>query len=281
MAYPSTITTLPTIDATSNMGSGTTKADTYLNAVKTIVEALQAKVGVTSSAVTTSHDYKLSGVTGADKAASLAGDETLTNKKLTSPVINTLVHDPTLTYHYEFPHLMIEDATDTLVVVSLAQTLTSKTLTAPKLNENVALTSTSTELNLLHGKLGAWIEFTPSWTNLTVGAGENTGRYSQVGKTVNFYTYFVYGSGSAVGTDPKLTLPVTISSTESLGTIIGNVKMFNAGSAAYFGIIAGYGYIYAMDASAAAVKELGVTATVPFTFGAGDSIAISGTYESV
>lgn len=53
------------------------------------INTLQAKVGADSSAVTSSHDYKLSGVTGTDKAASLTGSETLTNKTLTSPTINT------------------------------------------------------------------------------------------------------------------------------------------------------------------------------------------------
>lgn len=52
------------------------------------IEALEAKVGADGSAVTTSHDYKLSGVTGSDKAVSKTGTETLTNKTLTSPVIN-------------------------------------------------------------------------------------------------------------------------------------------------------------------------------------------------
>jgi hypothetical protein len=54
----------------------------------TAIEALEEKVGADSSAVTTSHDYKLSGVTGSDKAVSKTGTETLTNKTLTSPVIN-------------------------------------------------------------------------------------------------------------------------------------------------------------------------------------------------
>lgn len=52
------------------------------------VEALQAKVGADSSAIATSHDYKLGNVTGTDKAVSLTGTETLTNKTLTSPKIN-------------------------------------------------------------------------------------------------------------------------------------------------------------------------------------------------
>lgn len=61
------------------------------------IEALEAKVGVDGSAVTTSHDYKLSGVTGSDKAASLTGTENLTNKTLISPSISGTVTDTATT----------------------------------------------------------------------------------------------------------------------------------------------------------------------------------------
>lgn len=61
------------------------------------INNLEAKVGVDASAVTTSHDYKLSGVTGSDKAASKAGAETLTNKTLPSPVINTGISGTAIT----------------------------------------------------------------------------------------------------------------------------------------------------------------------------------------
>lgn len=53
------------------------------------IAALEAKVGANSSAVTTSHDYKLSGVTASDKAASLAGEEDLTNKTLNGAETST------------------------------------------------------------------------------------------------------------------------------------------------------------------------------------------------
>lgn len=52
------------------------------------IEALEAKVGVDSSAVTTSHDYKLGEVTGSDKAVGKTATQTLTNKTLTDPVLN-------------------------------------------------------------------------------------------------------------------------------------------------------------------------------------------------
>lgn len=55
------------------------------------IEALQAKVGANSSAVTTSHDYKLGEVTGTDQAVGKTATQTLTNKTLTSPTINNAV----------------------------------------------------------------------------------------------------------------------------------------------------------------------------------------------
>lgn len=86
-------TNFPTsLDSLTNPTSGDSlnspsHADQHTNA-NDAIEALEAKVGINSSAVTTSHDYKLSGVTGSDKAVSKTGTETLTNKTLTAPQIN-------------------------------------------------------------------------------------------------------------------------------------------------------------------------------------------------
>jgi len=69
------------------------------------VETLQAKVGANSSAVTTSHDYKLSSVTSTDKAVSTGGNQTVggdktftgvisaTSALLTTPRITTSIND--------------------------------------------------------------------------------------------------------------------------------------------------------------------------------------------
>lgn len=57
------------------------------NHITDAIFALETKVGADSSAVTSSLDYKLSGVTGSDKAVSKTGTETLTNKTITTPTI--------------------------------------------------------------------------------------------------------------------------------------------------------------------------------------------------
>ena len=76
MAFPTTLT---------NAQDGVT------DALAEHVNNLEAKVGVDSSAVTTSHDYKLSEVTGTDKAVGKTATQTLTNKTLTTPTITTPV----------------------------------------------------------------------------------------------------------------------------------------------------------------------------------------------
>lgn len=84
--FPGSIDTF-TNPISSNTLNSPDHAAQHANANDSIA-ALEAKVGVNSSAVTTTVDYKLSGVPASDKAASKTGTETLTNKTLTTPIIN-------------------------------------------------------------------------------------------------------------------------------------------------------------------------------------------------
>lgn len=83
--------------------ASTTLATNHVTAHQNIqdaIEAIEAKLGVNSSAVTTSHDYKLSGVTSTDKAVSLTGTESLTNKTLGVGSKITLGSDATGDMYY-------------------------------------------------------------------------------------------------------------------------------------------------------------------------------------
>ena len=86
--FPTTLDDATSIPVESTTTPLATNHVTAHQNIQDALEAVEAKIGVNSSAVTTSHDYKLSGVTGSDKAMSLTGSETGTNKTFTSPVIN-------------------------------------------------------------------------------------------------------------------------------------------------------------------------------------------------
>lgn len=68
--FPGSLDTLTNPQSTDSVAT-VSHAAQHANA-NDAIEALQAKVGADNSAVTTSHDYKLSAVTGSDKAASKA-----------------------------------------------------------------------------------------------------------------------------------------------------------------------------------------------------------------
>ena len=95
MSYPAT--TFPTsLDNSTQNPLPIATSDTALfdhaglhDFVNNAIFALENKVGINNSAVNTSFDYKLSGVATGDKAVSKTGTETLTNKTLTAPVVNS------------------------------------------------------------------------------------------------------------------------------------------------------------------------------------------------
>ncbi len=82
MAYPTDL------DSFSDVVDNTTDATAANhNAIQDAIEALEAKVGADSSAVTTSHDYMLND--SDSPVVTKTGTQTLTNKTLTSPVLTT------------------------------------------------------------------------------------------------------------------------------------------------------------------------------------------------
>ena len=99
---------------------------------------------------------------------------TLTNKTLTSPTISglslsdaSIVFEGAVADSYETTLVVGEptadrtvtlpDATDTLIGRATTDTLTNKTLTSPKINEDVAVTATATELNLIDGSVAGTV----------------------------------------------------------------------------------------------------------------------------
>jgi hypothetical protein len=105
---------------------------------------------------------------------------------------------------------------DTFVTITGSETLTNKTLTLPKINENIELTATSTELNILDGITVSTIEL-----NYVDGVTSSiqTQIDSKLASTTAASTYAPINSPTFTGT---VTLPSgTVTSTMILdGTIV-------------------------------------------------------------
>lgn len=93
ISFPTGLDTLTNPLSTSNLNSPSHSGQH--SDANDAIEALEAKVGIDSSAVVTSHDYILNTKDGG--VVSVTGTQTLTNKTLTSPTINTAtIASPTI-----------------------------------------------------------------------------------------------------------------------------------------------------------------------------------------
>jgi hypothetical protein len=80
--FPGSLDTSTTIPAEGASTPLSTNHVTAHQNIQDAIEAIEAKVGADSSAVTTSHDYKLSEVTSTDKAVGKTATQTISNKTL-------------------------------------------------------------------------------------------------------------------------------------------------------------------------------------------------------
>lgn len=303
-------TNFPTNLDSNSVATGATQiTSTGYNNHSVQIEALEAKVGVNSSAVTTSHDYKLSGVTGSDKAVSKTGTETLTNKVLSdSTTTFGNVSDTTkalkmslggattaktmtiVSSHTNDRTITLPNATDTLVGKNTTDTLTNKTLTSPVIQTGLTATGliTNTMLSTSAGELGgAWTTWSPSYVNLTAGNGVlDYARYTVRGKTVHAKWRFTLGTTSSIGGNVTISLPVNMSSDfDDVGDVLDGAAFFlDAGTNWYHGFVrwsaAGIVFLSPMNASGTYTLATTMSATVPFTFGSTDSLGFSITYEA-
>jgi len=102
--------------------------------------------------------------------------------------------------------LLPAGADSTLVSLVSTDTLTNKTLTSPKINEDVAVTSTATELNLLDGVTATTTELNLIDGGSSIGTDaiadgdgiiHNDGGTMKVTSAATFKTYFTSGVSSA------------------------------------------------------------------------------------
>lgn len=133
----------------------------------------------------------------------------------------------------------------------------------------------------------AWTSYTPSLaTNggtITLGDGSITGAYKLIGKTCHFRAKFTVGSTTSIGANEILIgLPVQAASSEytfSGAALDNGVSWYEiTGVGLYIGSTTQFAMVV-KNASTGSSSQ-GVSSTIPITFGSGDYITISGTYEA-
>jgi len=133
---------------------------------------------------------------------------------------------------------------------------------------------------------GTWAAWTPTLTNLTLGNGTVTARYVQSGKTVDFYVKIVLGSTSSVGTEPRVTWPVTPANTTAAQNALINYVYEDSGLSRYYGAsdpitnsTTEFRFCV-QNASATYVYSTQITSSIPISWGTGDTFYAMGTYEA-
>jgi hypothetical protein len=145
-------------------------------------------------------------------------------------------------------------------------------------NTYVVMADSSTATGLKYG--GDWTTWTPTLYGLTLGNGAVTARYRQIGKTIEAYFKFSFGSTSAVTTGPAFSLPANQAVSSVSGTCAYDKFGVGHGPMNYL-LISNVCYILALNAGGTYLTYSVPSATVPVTWGTNDSIIVQFTYEAV
>lgn len=127
-----------------------------------------------------------------------------------------------------------------------------------------------------------WQDWSPSYTNITIGDGTVVARYIQIGTLVTVSWFFTVGSTSTVD-NPLVSLPVTPADTTTRE--IGEVGLIDTGTKTWQGAIriqtGGANFqVRVVDSSGTYGAVTNLSTTVPFTWTTGDLIEARFTYEA-
>jgi hypothetical protein len=130
---------------------------------------------------------------------------------------------------------------------------------------------------------GAWVSYTPTYSNITLGNGTVSFRYKQIGKTVFVSGKFTFGSTSSFSGNPIGFSPPVNAAAQS-DFMVGFSKLEDAATAGYVALVASSSAsnftIWISSANTTYTQQNGVNSTVPFTWGTNDYFNVSVTYEA-
>jgi hypothetical protein len=125
---------------------------------------------------------------------------------------------------------------------------------------------------------GAWITWSPTVGNISIGNGTTIARYQQTGNTVNFSFRLTFGTTTTISGSPNISMPITANS-----IAVFPVYLLDTGVAAY--VASGYlpvgttMYLDLIDTTSSRALLTSFSSTSPFTWANGDLLSVSGSYE--
>jgi hypothetical protein len=125
---------------------------------------------------------------------------------------------------------------------------------------------------------GAWVTWTPTVNNISIGNGTITARYRQTGNTVSFSLKIVFGSTTTISGSPNVVMGVASNSVAVFPVYILDAGVAAYAASAYFPIGTTM-FLDLIDTTSSRALLTAFSSTSPFTWGSGDFISVSGSYE--
>jgi hypothetical protein len=186
----------------------------------------------------------------------------------------------------ELPDLPTPAASDIIPLVDVSGSLTSRTTVAAVAAQIPADTVTNAMLADGAGEPGgAWDTWTSTLTNLTIGNGTVSAKYKKVGRTVDFTLSINAGTTTSITGSFSFSLPVTAASITATKNFIASGRMEDSGVNGYIIFseltTTTTSAVFVVGAGGSYANIAALTGTVPYnSFGNGDSIFLSGSYEA-
>ena len=127
----------------------------------------------------------------------------------------------------------------------------------------------------------AWTAFTPTYNNVTVGNGTNTGIYMRIGDLVFIQMELIFGSTTAFTGTVEIDYPVSPDNTPP--NILGGSSTFeDTGAATYWGPVQAFGTFFVprrANVTGVTIAASAVNATAPFTWTTNDKLRLNFYYR--